>query len=80
MQRQYRFVSLFESSIAHAYSPVGFHEIGGESADVFSLLINRTRDERPTAMQIDDVIKAAEEIAAGRKGPHYIVKVIRSKL
>lgn len=31
-------------------------------------------------MQIDDVIKAAEGIAAGRKGPHYIIKVIRSKL
>lgn len=32
------------------------------------------------AMEIDDVIKAAEDIAAGRRGPHYIVKVIRSKL
>jgi len=31
-------------------------------------------------MEIDDVIKAAEDIANGRKGPHYLVKIIRSKL
>lgn len=31
-------------------------------------------------MEIDDVIKAAEDIASGRKGPHYLVRVIRSKL
>lgn len=31
-------------------------------------------------MEIDDVIKAAEDIANGRKGPHYLVRVIRSKL
>lgn len=31
-------------------------------------------------MEIDDVIKAAEDIASGRKGPHYLVRIIRSKL
>lgn len=31
-------------------------------------------------MEVDEIIKAAEEIANGRKGPHYLVKVIRSKL
>jgi hypothetical protein len=31
-------------------------------------------------MEIDEVIKAAEDFANGRRGPHYIVRVIRSKL
>jgi hypothetical protein len=45
----------------------------------FSLLLSRTH-EGPKAMEIDDIVKAAEEIASGRKGPQYIIKVIRSKL
>jgi hypothetical protein len=31
-------------------------------------------------MEIDDIVKVAEDIASGRRGPHYILKVIRSKL
>jgi hypothetical protein len=31
-------------------------------------------------MDVDQVIKAAEEIASGRQGPHYMVKILRSKL
>jgi hypothetical protein len=42
-------------------------------------LLSRTH-EGPKAMEIDDIVKAAEDIASGRKGPHYILKVIRSKL
>ena len=60
--------------------PGGFCEIRERAkADVFSLLLSRTH-EGPKAVDIDEVIKAAEDIASGRRGPHYIVKVIRSKL
>jgi hypothetical protein len=38
------------------------------------------RKQSRAAMEIDQVIKAAEEIASGRQGPHYMVKVLRSKL
>jgi hypothetical protein len=45
---------------------------------------HRNHEEAPkqsrAAMEIDQVIKAAEEIASGRQGPHYMVKVLRSKL
>jgi hypothetical protein len=50
----------------------------------FLCLSRRNHDEdgkqSRTAMEIDQVIKAAEEIASGRKGPHYMVKILRSKL
>lgn len=46
------------------------------------LLLSRSHEQEQSrnAMEIDQVIKAAEEIASGRQGPHYMVKILRSKL
>lgn len=62
--------------------PLFFIVTEGKTDVSFLFLLSRSHEQEQsrTAMEIDQVIKAAEEIASGRQGPHYMVKILRSKL